>query len=344
MLGTGGTGGKSSGGTPASGGMVVGGSRTGGFAALNLPACSGYEPWPASTPQCRSLNDCPPEYDSCLPQLPSGSSEPTCATSCTDPPLPHACVVDSDCGAGKVCAHQTVDCCPTESCVDAPACTATSCPTGSRCAGSGKCEPVPCTDGYTCPKDFVCAPTRDRADSHGCAPTLCSEGYTCPTGFSCVPTSLEYDGHGCLPLSCTQGYVCTGGYVCDPARATGGLKPTGCAPPLCKQDSDCGSLKSCRVGDPSADDRGCIITSCTELPCGPNDLCRPDGKTRGCVAKTCSTDSDCDCGVCMHNTTQGYCANRAYVCVNSKGGAPATGTGSSGAGGVSGSGGESGSH
>jgi hypothetical protein len=319
----------------------VGGSRTGGVPAFNGPACSGYTPWPSSTPLCRSLNDCPPEYDSCWPEPLVRSSGPTCATSCTDPPLPHACEVDADCGAGKVCARQTVNCCPTESCVDAPSCTATSCSAGYRCGATGKCEGIPCTDGYTCPANSLCAPTRALADLHGCAPTLCTEGYTCPTNQTCLPTSPYASGHGCIEISCTQGYVCTGGYVCDPARATGGLKATGCAPPLCMTDSDCGgSLRSCRVSDPSADERGCIITPCTELPCGPNYLCQPDGKTRGCVAKTCSIDSDCACGACIHETTPGQCANRPYVCVNSKGGAPATGTGNSGAGGEGGGGGQ----
>jgi hypothetical protein len=318
----------------------VGGSRTGGVAAFSGPTCSGVTPWPASTPQCRSLNDCPPEYDFCLYD-PRGE---TCATSCTDPPLPHECEVDTDCGAGKMCARQTFNCCPTESCVDVPACTATSCSAGSRCGSQKRCEEIPCTDGYTCPANYLCAPTRGRADPHGCAPTLCTEGYACPTNFTCSPTVSGANEHGCAQLSCTQGYVCTGGYVCDPARATGGLTSSGCAPPLCKQDSDCGSQRSCRVNDPSADDRGCIITPCTELPCGDNYLCQPDGKTRGCVVKKCSRDSDCDCGVCIHETTPGQCARQPYVCVNSKGGTTATHTGTAGAGGVGGGGGQTGSH
>jgi len=58
----------------------------------------------------------------------------------------------------------------------------------------------------------------------------------------------------------------------------------------------------------------------------------------------CSTDGDCDCGVCVlaTATTKGTCADRLNICVRGAGGAEGPTGGAFGGGGVSGSAGATG--
>ncbi len=81
------------------------------------------------------------------------------------------------------------------------------------------------------------------------------------------------------------------------------------------------------------------------------DLADPKKATRVCYPgryscrdKPCSTDGDCDCGVCLYATatTKGS-AGRLNVCVRGQGGAQGPAGGTFGGGGVRGSGGVTGS-
>ena len=95
----------------------------------------------------------------------------------------------------------------------------------------------------------------------------------------------------------------------------------------------------------SADDHGCTQVTCTGFPCGTNQACKSYASgLYACFAKPCSTDGDCDCGVCVlaTTTTKGSCAGRLNICVRGAGGAQGPAGGALGAGGVSGSGGTTG--
>jgi hypothetical protein len=76
--------------------------------------------------------------------------------------------------------------------------------------------------------------------------------------------------------------------------------------------------------------------SCAKLSCPANQECHLFTNFVECVTKTCTVDSDCDCGVCF----QGQCAPRMSICVTatSQGGAQGA-AGMYGGGGVTGKGG-----
>ena len=316
-LGGGGAGGKVVGGTTASGGSPNGGSGPdGGIGAGGTggPVCPGVTPWPSGYTLCRSLSDCPYTYYpwSCQESPPATTGSSCGPTYCVYPPPQRLCTVDADCGSGKVCLSQpTSDCCPEPSFVCAPACTATSCPADQRCGTSGRCEPTPCSAGFVCPSGTLCAATRAGADSHGCATMVCTEGYSCPSDSRCQAGADNY--HGCVPVRCTEGYTCP-------------------------------SDKRCQADASSADSHGCVFALCPDVPCPINNECQPsqwNSDVHGCAPKTCSTDSDCDCGACIRLGTgsKGQCAGRPYVCVfNSAGGAQAAAMGGSGVGGMGGGG------
>lgn len=313
----GGSGGKATGGMTATGGAPSGGSgQDGGVGTGGTggPVCPGVTPWsPAYTP-CRTMSDCTSPHNSCVESPPSSTVSTCGPTYCVYPAPQHQCTVDAECGSGKVClAQATSDCCPLPSFVCAPACTATSCPADQQCGTSGKCEPTPCSAGFVCPSGTLCAPTRAGADGHGCATMLCAEGYACPSDSRCQTSASNADYHGCVPVRCTEGYTCP-------------------------------SDKRCQADASNADNHGCVFALCPDVACPSNHECQPsqlNSDVHGCIPKTCSTDSDCDCGACIRLGTgpKGQCAGQPYVCVvNSAGGAQAAATGGSLASGSGGAG------
>ena len=247
----GGAGGKGSGGR-GSGGSLDGGSGSDASVVAG-PVCPGVDPPAAGYSLCRLQSDCPSGLD-CRSDTSTGPSCSPIPCSMQPLPLPHDCSGDSACGVGKVCLSSPaqVPCCSglvTTSC--APACTSTSCSADQRCGTTGRCEPIPCTEGYTCPSNAVCQAGAAGADSHGCKATSCN-GISCPVNERCVLSSSI----------------------------------------------------------------------------GPY-----------CATKACSSDSDCDCGVCL----AGACAVRLSICIHTSGGAQGSAGGANGGGGITGSGGGTGS-
>jgi len=199
------------------------------------------------------------------------------------------------------------------------------CRTNSDCTNGGFCMWEPPTSGAG-----LCGP---------CLPTIteCGEGVECQEGYQCIqqpqdpcqcmgPSTLCIapctetgcgggeacnEGSGlCYPANCEEdSYACPAETVCDPARVGGDLH--GCVPASCDGEGyACNSDSVCDPDHATADVHGCRFKSCAEgLACGDNADCNPDGV--GCVAVSCTTDDDCDCGVCMSGT----CLNRPYVCV-----------------------------
>ena len=228
------------------------------------------------------------------------------------------CRIPSDCPRPQPTCQPTsaADACTSYCDPDPPAkCSADSnCGAGNVCVAQytqccdrpGRACAAACTE-TSCAADERCAP------SGHCEPKPCTAGYTCPSDARCsgdasVGTS---DPHGCVPLLCTEGYVCPSYATCISNVSFGG----------------------------SPDTHDCVVVTCTGMPCPANSVCGLVKGSYRCVVKSCLTDGDCDCGVCLGaGATQGSCANRLNVCgVVAQGGA--SGGGGTGAGGVTGSGG-----
>ena len=109
-------------------------------------------------------------------------------------------------------------------------------------------------------------------------------------------------------------------------------------------DAKHGARTACGVSGATVDAHGCAVVSCTGYPCDPNHFCNNYGNYFYCDVKPCSTDGDCDCGVCLYAsaTVQGTCAGRLNICVRGMGGAQGSSGGNFGSGGIRGSGGVTG--
>jgi hypothetical protein len=226
-----------------------------------------------------------------------GSAGGTRGGTCPDAtPLPYGystCRNRGDCTSGQLCSALPAF----TGCVHC----GTGCSKDADCAAGQVCGPscfcpqltVPgarlcvqrCTN-TSCAKDEVCG------TSGLCEPAPCMGGFECGVGFACKGSSagqVAVDAHGCVPASCeTDGYVCPAGYRCAPS--TMGKDIHGCAAGPC-------------------DSTGAAA-------CPPNMECNPASNNlkdaRGCVVRSCSNDSDCDCGACV----LGSCAPRLSVCSN----------------------------
>jgi hypothetical protein len=83
-----------------------------------------------------------------------------------------------------------------------------------------------------------------------------------------------------------------------------------------------------------------VVTSCSGLSCPVNQRCVLSSSIGPyCATTTCSTDSDCECGVCLGG---GTCATRLSICIHTNGGAQGSAGGANGGGGITGSGGGTG--
>ena len=143
------------------------------------------------------------------------------------------------------------------------------------------------------------------------APTQCDEGYTCPPNTRGGADTGRADDHGCVPILCSDGYTCPSNSACLPTAA-------------------------------QPDGHGCAVVTCDGVSFAANQICQLTyGVSAVCVAKTCKSDSDCDCGVCINATlsASGNCAPRMSVRVAGQGGAQGSAGGIYGGGaGVTGAG------
>jgi hypothetical protein len=191
----------------------------------------------------------------------------------------HLCNQDTDCASGSVCLPQPVPPCtsgtPTAC---GAACTADSCKEGERCGTNGHCEPRPCSDGYDCGSSGRCEPGATGADAHGCRAASCaSDGFSCAADRVCDEQRADRDVNGCAPKLCGDGgWTCDSGFVC---------------------------------GQPTVmDAHGCRCAS--DDVCGTDRVC---GSAGYCIARPCTSDDDCACGVCV-NGSPGVCAPDFYYC------------------------------
>ena len=160
-----------------------------------------------------------------------------------------------------------------------PTCPGHACGADTQCSATGHCLPTPCNQGYACPLDLACKPGDPSADPHGCGLKLCTEGFACAAGWMCNQTDPQADVHGCAPAQCPGAYA----YPADMRCAAGA----------------------------GSDAHGCVVVPCSATsPCGENEMCDPAQPGRGCVAKTCASDSDCDCGACI----EGNCEPSLWIC------------------------------
>jgi hypothetical protein len=114
---------------------------------------------------------------------------------------------------------------------------------------------------------------------------------------------------------------------------------------MCTAGYTCPSDQICYSNNSSADSHGCVINSCAAFTCPVNQACKTSSQFgASCARKTCSTDVDCDCGVCLGTVASpGICAGRLAICVYyTTGGASGSGGGASGTSGMTGSAGTTG--
>lgn len=109
----------------------------------------------------------------------------------------------------------------------------------------------------------------------------CVDATGCQAGYDC-------DGGGhCVPETCDSGFACPTGRTCDPSAA-------------------------------DADDHGCRVLRCHEAgfgECGENLDCDLDASSgTGCIRRSCTGASDCDCGACAPDGTGRTCAFAAGYC------------------------------
>ena len=171
--------------------------------------------------------------------------------------------------------------------------TAAECPGGpgtSECTTSaeplcGTCQGGPggCTSDDACEKGTVCGPGPNTGG-----------GCSCGSGYDCIPR--------CTATTCGPGEICRDDGHCTVKRCGG-------------EGYTCPTGTQCKLGlaPPAVDPHGCEPISCADgYACPKNQHCQPGvaADEHGCVALTCASDADCDCGACVGTR----CSNRMARC------------------------------
>lgn len=223
---------------------------------------------------------------------------------------PDRCLVDGDCGPGRICDRLRGQCKPPpETCRDDGDCGQDY--VCSEVGAACRFRPLTCDAGAACDRGFVCE------DGRCVAAPECRDDAACPPGQSClVPPGrcvgapecgLDADcprerprcqlGR-CLaadPSACDAARPCPEGQVCQGGRCVAG--------PECRDDGQCGVGRVCRAGrcqdaepecrDDDACGRGLVCDGgrCVEAP-----ECRIDGDCPGgerCLQGRCAGACDC---------------------------------------------------
>ena len=190
---------------------------------------------------------------------------------------PQQCHMDADCGDLSICVTgppSTTGCIVGSPTTCMPMCTETSCGDDGVCE-SLRCRPKNCDEGYPCPDGLVCHTGATGADARGCAAASCeTDGYACPDQFKCAVGATGADQHGCVSKTCSEdGFTCKEGFVCHPP----------------------------------GDIHGCSCA--TDEACGVDGVCF----NGTCNIRSCMSDADCDCGVCV-NGSPGQCRPDFFYC------------------------------
>ena len=150
----------------------------------------------AAGDSCRSRRECGSGEDCATP-----SDVPVCGIGCA---AERGCATAADCGAGMACTEYVGACCApwqdlSSRCT--PACTVTSCGEGERCGASGACEPIPCSDGYSCPRQWRCVAAGSGVERHGCQRIACTSDGDCDSPGYCVEAQCrDALGHCEVPM------------------------------------------------------------------------------------------------------------------------------------------------
>lgn len=144
---------------------------------------------------CRSDDDCMggTSWEYCLPP----GEPPACGVGCM---MMRDCEAHADCGEGSRCVQYRGGCCASTDPLSSrclPACTEASCAEGERCNTEGICEPIPCSDGWSCPAYTSCTGT---GDGHGCSRNTCATDADCAGGY-CVNGACHPGLGTCTPPS-----------------------------------------------------------------------------------------------------------------------------------------------
>jgi hypothetical protein len=251
-------------------------------------------------------------------------------------PVPLACQLDEDCGAGLVCDQTTGDCVGGQDCSQNP----------DICAFCGDLTLVPplecgfstgpafCDQGAAvCRRQrLTCQPCDDSAqcaDGPTGLASLCTEGF-CAAGCGACPLGFACDGGGCVPVGgielCATSIDCRDGAACPVGERCTDL---GVCLPVCQDDSECplGEVcedtpgpqqGSCVDGCPTGDARtengvenvchadGHYRERCPTAPCVAGTECDPSGV---CQRTGCVDDNDCDLMRTVCDIAQGICVD-----------------------------------
>lgn len=291
---------SASGGSPAAGGSAGASGdrgRAGGTGGSNAGGAGGGNPGGMGGNNAGGMGGSNAGGDGHGGKGGAGGASATALGICPDTPPPPSgystCRNQSDCTGSKLCslAPTFIGClfCGTGGCTKDTDCAADqvcgpSCFCPVLTASGGRRCVQRCTS-TSCAKDEVCG------SSGLCEPAPCMGGFACSAGLACKGNSgpLAGDAHGCVPASCsTDGYSCPAGYRCTASTM-------------------------------NADVHGCAAGPCDSTgaaACPFNMECNPATNNykdfRGCTIRSCTKDSDCDCGACV----VGICAPRVGVCTD----------------------------
>lgn len=201
-----------------------------------------------------------------------------------------ACSSSSVCAAGSCLALDVVTCVALDACHLAGVCD----PVSGECSNPVADAGTPCSDGFACTVNDVCADGACAGDGSGCA---CAKAADCPLPPPCQALSGCVD-HQCRYVnddaaSCSDGDGCTTGDHC----AAGACVARGEVP--CMRDEACvaftcdASTGAC-VTHHLDDGTGCDGGACLRGACVPPDAGTPDGGVDGLapvhfVASGCGT-------------------------------------------------------
>jgi hypothetical protein len=325
-------------------------------------------------PPTRCANDaaCPSTQECRFPGSP-GERPAVVAPPCYQYP---PCTTDTQCGAGTVCVPATevtssgAALCPSMVC--APSCPSRPCRTDEVCQENGRCELVrcdeagakPCADHYHCDPAAAAsasnagiwgAPDTDdptRAAQRGCVRTPCDQngGFVCLQDWEC-DSARSLEPSGCVAIPCAELGHCSNDdyYICSPT-SSGPRAPQadafGCVQRNCAEGYPCSytvngqSVGYCDVGSAGADQYGCRIHSCRDVPnlCVEGSYhCDPEGPLAnlvGCAPLSCDEGYQCPAG---YACGVGDVRADIFGCVpgvSATGGTGGTGTGGAGTGGA----------
>lgn len=209
------------------------------------------------------------------------------------------CLINSDCGAGRLCQNKT--------CVGQPGCYSTP-----DCKDPAK--PLCDVAARTCVECLTAGDCGDASKPNCDATHTCAGNKRCTGDGDCKKPTPRCEGASGACVTCLGNADCTSGFVCGPQHT--------CVVPsasTCTTDADCASNLDAPHCKPGTATTPGLCVACT-LPehCAPGNTCAPD---LTCKPQTCAKDADCT------NPASPRCELVSKACVECLGGGDCPGGG-----------------